>query len=339
MSDNETKAFHGKLEIKSAEQGIVSAVVARFNVLDKDGDVLLSGSFPPVSYVKLSAYGHDVMVDGAAPVGKGTITVQGDEAIFNGNYFMSIPRGVDAFRTVKELGAQGEWSFGWLRRYEKTAPMTNEWRDKGARRLLSFVNPVEVSAVFIGAGEGTGTISAKSEAEDVADSLEEKFRKVKAIAREIEQRELDEIKRRVDAAAKKVADIDANTWATEFFGDLKYDSRLLDAYPTSEQTNLIYRLHKYTCAFEQIPEEKRPTVRWFYDGKRFDPRPKVGMFDSQTNTIWLWVELKGEDLARVYLHEAHHSYEHRHGYAVSEAAADHAMELGLERVRKEGLIW
>ena len=45
MADIETKAF-GALEIKDAEQGEVTAVVATLGVVDRDGDVLLPGAFP-----------------------------------------------------------------------------------------------------------------------------------------------------------------------------------------------------------------------------------------------------------------------------------------------------
>ncbi len=160
MGELETKAF-GALEIKDAEQGEVTAVVATLGVVDKDGDVLLPGSFPPSASVKMSAYGHDVVMDGAAPVGKGTITVQGDKAVFQGRFFMTTERGREAFRTVKELGADGEWSFGFPR-HVKTEELTTEWRGKGARRIIAGLEPMEASPVFRGAGIGTGTLVAKA---------------------------------------------------------------------------------------------------------------------------------------------------------------------------------
>lgn len=161
----ETKSF-GAFEIKDADAGEVTAIVATLGVVDRDGDVLLPGSFPESASVKMSGYGHDVILDGAAPVGKGTITVEGDKAIFRGKFFLSTARGRESFNTVKELGTEGEWSFGFPRGV-KTAEMSDEWKAKGARRIIKGITPVEASPVFIGAGLNTGTVAIK-EAEDAA---------------------------------------------------------------------------------------------------------------------------------------------------------------------------
>lgn len=159
MNDIELKSF-GALEIKDAARGEVAAVIATLGVVDKDGDVLLPGSFPKSASVKMSGYGHSA-VFGEAPAGKGTITVEDDKAIFHGRFFMSTERGREAFQTVKELGEEGEWSFGFPRDME-TEKLTDEWKAKGARRLISKLLPIEASPVFIGAGIGTGTLFTKS---------------------------------------------------------------------------------------------------------------------------------------------------------------------------------
>lgn len=155
----ETKSF-GSFEIKDEARGEVVAIVATLGVVDKDGDVLLPGAFPASASVKMSGYGHDVITEGKPPVGKGTITIQDDKAVFEGRFFMSTLRGADAFHTVKELGADGEWSFGFPKNVQ-TTPMTEEWRSKGARRLITGLNPIEASPVFIGAGQGTQTLFTK----------------------------------------------------------------------------------------------------------------------------------------------------------------------------------
>lgn len=160
----ETKSF-GALEIKDAAQGEVVAVVATLGVVDHDGDVLLPGSFPASSPVKMSAYGHST-VWGEPPAGKGTIAVEGDKAIFRGKFFMSTELGREAFHTTKELGSEGEWSFGFPREV-KTEELTTEWRAKGARRLIAKLMPIEASPVFRGAGVGTGTVSAKAKEEEL----------------------------------------------------------------------------------------------------------------------------------------------------------------------------
>lgn len=156
----ELKSFGG-FEIKDAAAGEVQAIVATLGVVDKDGDVLLPGCFPAVSSVKMSGYAHDVVRGGALPTGKGVITVEGDKAIYRGRFFMSSERAREHFAIVRELGEDGEWSFGFPRT-AKTAPMTDEWRARGARRLIAQLQPIEVSPVFIGAGQGTGTMWTKS---------------------------------------------------------------------------------------------------------------------------------------------------------------------------------
>lgn len=157
----DVKAF-GVLEIKDAEKGEVAAVVATLGVVDNDGDVLLPGCVKGgEAQVKMSGYGHDVVLDGVAPVGMGVIKEQGDSLVFKGRFFLSTERGREAFATVKELGSAGEWSFGFPRGVT-TGEMTKEWAQKGARRLISGLTPIEASPVFVGAGIGTRTLSVKT---------------------------------------------------------------------------------------------------------------------------------------------------------------------------------
>jgi hypothetical protein len=161
MSDLEMKSF-GPFEIKSEDKGEVVAIVATLGVVDKDGDVIQKGAFPPGgANVKLSGYNHDVIVGGAAPVGKGVVTEEGDHAIFRGKFFMSTERGREAFHTTKELGAEGEWSFGFPKAV-KTGELSQEWKAKGAKRMIAGLTPIEASPVFVGAGWGTGTLLTKS---------------------------------------------------------------------------------------------------------------------------------------------------------------------------------
>src|SRR5688500_7747010 len=99
-----TKSF-GAVEIKDASAGIVEAVVAQIGVVDRDADVFLPSSIGSGARVKISSFGHDVVLQGAAPVGTGTIVEQGGKAVLRGQYFLNTTRGRDAFETVKALGA------------------------------------------------------------------------------------------------------------------------------------------------------------------------------------------------------------------------------------------
>lgn len=156
----ETKSI-SDFEIKDADRGEVVAVVSTMNVVDRDRDVILSGAIRDGSVVKLSAYEHDVITEGKAPVGRGVISIVGDRAILNAKYFMSTERGRDAFNTVKEMGADSEWSIGFGKSVQ-TMPMTDEWKAKGARRLISGLDLREASPVFMGANGLTATVSTKA---------------------------------------------------------------------------------------------------------------------------------------------------------------------------------
>jgi hypothetical protein len=86
---------------------------------------------------------------------------------------MSTVRGREAFFTVKELGPDGEWSFGFPRGTVKTSKLTDEWKERGAKRLLAGIDPVEASPVFRGAGIGTMTMHTKAD-----DSLSDRMNAV-----------------------------------------------------------------------------------------------------------------------------------------------------------------
>ena len=158
--DMEIKGFGG-FEVKDADKGEVSAIVATLNVVDRDKDVFLPNSVQPASRVQISDYKHSVVLAGAPPVGKGSISIDGDLAIFTGQYFMGTERGRESFAMVKEIGPDGDWSFAFPKG-PPTIPMTKEWQAKGARRLIAGpVNPLEVSPVLRGGGIGTRTLAAK----------------------------------------------------------------------------------------------------------------------------------------------------------------------------------
>ncbi len=167
MTDIETKTIDG-FEIKNADRGEVVAIVSTMNVVDREGDVVLSGGIKDGTVVKLSAYGHDVITEGRAPVGRGVVRIKGDQAVLEAKYFMSTERGRDAFATVKEMGADSEWSIGFAKRVQ-VAPMTDAWKAKGARRLISGLELWEASPVFMGANAMTGTVAAKAAGDEVID--------------------------------------------------------------------------------------------------------------------------------------------------------------------------
>jgi len=182
--DLEMKTF-GAFEVKDAEKGEVTAIVAVFNAVDRDRDVILPGAFADGTPVQISAHEHS-LARGEAPAGKGTVHIDGDKGILRGRFFLSTDLGREAFHTVKEMGQDYQWSVAWPKHLVQTTPMTKEWQAKGARRLITGLPIVEASPVFIGAGIGTGTVDAKAldaEAEAqrqaAADALKGEFHRIR----------------------------------------------------------------------------------------------------------------------------------------------------------------
>ena len=175
MSTFQTKAITG-FEIKSADRGEVTAVVSTLNVVDREGDVILSGAVADGSVVKISAYDHDVILKELPPVGLGRLSIRGDQVIMEGTYFLKTARGLDAFETVKGLGPHSDWSIGFEKAV-KTAPLTDSWRAKGARRVIASMRILETSPVTTGANPLTGTLAAKAAqaAVEAVDSAENNF--------------------------------------------------------------------------------------------------------------------------------------------------------------------
>ena len=146
-----------RVTIKNVDEGVVEAVFATLDVIDSDGDVILKGAIESGAKVTMSAYGHKSW-EGALPVGIGTITEVGGEAIVTAQFFMDTPHGRDTFATVKNLAAEGlgEWSFS-LRDIESER---GEVGGKSAN-IISAVKVHEVSPVLLGAGVDTRTLITK----------------------------------------------------------------------------------------------------------------------------------------------------------------------------------
>lgn len=152
------KSFHA--EVKNADKGEVTAVFSTLGVKDSDGDVTLPGAFTDGAEVLISAYGHTSW-EGALPVGKGRIKMAGDRALLDGQFFLDTTQGRDAFTVVKNLGALGQWSYG----YDVLDSEPGVHKGESVRFLKSL-KVHEVSPVLIGAGVGVSTVSTKSRSLD-----------------------------------------------------------------------------------------------------------------------------------------------------------------------------
>lgn len=155
-----------RVEVKDETKGEVEAVFATFDVVDHDNDVTRKGAYQEGAEVIISAYNHKSW-DGALPVGKGTIHEVGNEVVLRGRFFMNTTHGRDHFETVKELGKNQEWSYGF--NVDESEPGEHEGKSV---RVLKKMSVHEVSPVLRGAGLGTRTNYAKSLKDEVAEAAD-----------------------------------------------------------------------------------------------------------------------------------------------------------------------
>jgi HK97 family phage prohead protease len=146
------KSFHAPLTLKADDSGLVSAVFSTFNVVDKQGDIVLATAFTHGQEV-LMTWSHDW----SSPVGRGTILVEPTQAVFDGKFFMDTQAGHEAFKTVRNAGILQEWSWGF-----ETLDASFEQRDGEYVRIIKRARVFEVAPVLVGAGEGTHTLAIKS---------------------------------------------------------------------------------------------------------------------------------------------------------------------------------
>jgi hypothetical protein len=235
--EHATKALTG-FTIKNAELGEVTAIVSTFDVVDRDGDVVLPGAIRDGTVVKLSGYDHDVITKGMPPAGKGVVRVVGNQAVLEGKYFMDTQRGREAFAVVRELGPDSEWSIGYLKKV-RTAPMTKAWAAQGARRLIAELDLLESSPVFMGANALTATLGTKAQADGVDDETATIDPAVLAIAQKVADQMAAEQKAAADAAAE-AARVEAETKAA---AEAKAQAAA-DAARRAAEFEVVQRIHE-----------------------------------------------------------------------------------------------
>ena len=177
------KRFHaGGFKIADEDKGTVTALFAKLNVIDLDGDVTLPGFFGDQETSILRAHNTRELA-----VGKGQIseveTNDGTYARFDGQFNLRMPEGISAFESVKFQGDRQEWSYGWL--FEEGGFTFGDHEGKRVR-FLTPTGPAgeqpgsdvsEISPVVKGAGIGTRTLEIKSPTrrrflDQIADTVE-----------------------------------------------------------------------------------------------------------------------------------------------------------------------
>lgn len=217
----ETERKSITLELKTEEEGAFTARIATLDVIDKDGDLTRPGAFPKKE-VLVSAYQHGSWM-GALPVGKASIREDGNAAIAEGKFNLATTTGRDHYEAVKFTGNQQEWSYGFrvlASGSEKDIEAYAKDHD-GARpvRIITKVDPYEISPVLLGAGIGTATLGIKAgltyddQTEAALAAVESWIERTKSLAdlRRGEGRDLSDAKKqRIEFLLKRLSELQSD---------------------------------------------------------------------------------------------------------------------------------
>jgi len=172
MKEIERKAV--SLQLDEAKEGSFVARIATLNVIDKDGDVTLSGAFPNGKEILISAYQHTSWM-GSLPVGKAVIQEDGEDVLAKGEFNLKTEIGRDHYESVKFSGGLQEWSYGFKVLEVESDKNVDKWttEHEGARpaRIMKKLDPFEMSPVLLGAGMDTATLAIKSTYTDQGEAV------------------------------------------------------------------------------------------------------------------------------------------------------------------------
>ena len=146
------------VEFKDDAAGTVQAAFSVFNTIDSDGDVVKPSAFKDgqeTPMVWAHRWDH--------PVGKGTVKVSRKQAVFDGAFFLDTAAGMEAYKTVKNMGGLQEWSFGFRVLEEEEGEFDGEHV-----RFLKGLELFEVSPVLVGANRETRTLAIKGAVPDLS---------------------------------------------------------------------------------------------------------------------------------------------------------------------------
>ena len=201
-----SKPFVKKMNLTEVEfkqednsAGEVTAVVARINEVDAQGDVFVEGSVKEQKAV-ISGYNHSVWEGrwsptdpGTMPIGKGKIYEEGKTIRFKGKFFTDVAHAEQQYLVVKNMAGDQEWSVGVLvEEYE-----VKERNGKDAR-FITKGNIPEVSPVFRGAQPRTRTVDIKSDDSLDKDKEDKEEEKLKELTAENEKLKSENFKLKLD---------------------------------------------------------------------------------------------------------------------------------------------
>ena len=172
-------------EFDIGDKGAFKAVFATMNVIDAHDDLTLPGAFREQEII-IGGWNHASWNTGteSLPVGRGRIFEKGNEAIVEGQFFLSTTAGYETYKTIKEIGKLQEWSYS-------LPEIEYEYKTMDDRiiRILKKIKVNEVAPVLMGAGKETRTIDIKTNTKEKKGlSFLEHTEKVKNECKELTQR-------------------------------------------------------------------------------------------------------------------------------------------------------
>jgi HK97 family phage prohead protease len=149
-----------------SQEGQIEALISTYG-RDRDGDIMTREAFSGSdgkSIPLVWAHNWD------QPIGKGTVRVTDEGAVFTGQFWLDTADGEQAYRKVKNAGDLQEYSIGFR---IKDAVLGYEEID-GERvytRTIKDLELFEASPVLVGAAYNTGTLAIKQAKPDIHDQL------------------------------------------------------------------------------------------------------------------------------------------------------------------------
>lgn len=135
----------------TGDEGLIEAVVSTFGVLDADREVVVASAFTDGQAVPM-VWSHKW----DQVIGRGTIRVDTDRAVFSGRVFLDTTAGLDAFRTMKNMAELQQFSWGFTVLKSDVLTIAGEQ----VRRILE-TETHEVSPVLVGSNPQTGILAIK----------------------------------------------------------------------------------------------------------------------------------------------------------------------------------
>jgi hypothetical protein len=314
----------GSIEWKSGRAGIGRAVIATLNVVDKQGDVSVPGSFPIGKSVPMSCWNH-ASWDSCLPAGKGVISADHERAYFAFEFFLDTSTGREHYEVLKGLGPLAEWSYGYTVVEASHDPRDLAPFGASAVRVLRRVDVHEASPVLRGAGVGTRTQMIKATPPCGCSSMRLSPEDAAIIDRAALVAEVGALKQTLDEVAAVLGPWHRYRYSLVASEDVPHEKR------AAAETAAWY-------AAQDLGIPVPPVVRWFLPTKGTGDfgteRLILGTIRGHRNEVLLHARQTPTEAASTVAHEVRHLSE----VGISEDVAREYERVLVSRMVAAGLL-